>query len=87
MSAAFASLPPGPRMPRSVQALARILRYAEFSDRGHERYGDTFTVRVGSRRRGTHRDRDVIRRLFTGDPLGKRHGNDLLSTFLGDTRC
>ena len=29
------------------------------------------------------RDREVIRRLYTGDPLGKRHGNDLLSTFLG----
>ncbi|HSZ03911.1 MAG TPA: cytochrome P450 [Solirubrobacteraceae bacterium] len=82
---ASSSLPPGPRMPRSVQALARIWRYAQFSDRGHERYGDTFTVRVGSSPTAVlTRDRDVIRRLYTGDPLGKRHGNDLLSTFLGE---
>ena len=25
----------------------RTWRYAEFSDRGHARYGDTFTVRIG----------------------------------------
>jgi cytochrome P450 len=82
---ASSSLPPGPRMPRSVQALARIWRYAQFSDRGHERYGDTFTVRVGSSPTAVlTRDRDVIRRLYTGDPLGKRHGNDLLGTFLGE---
>jgi|HubBroStandDraft_3_1064219.scaffolds.fasta_scaffold05136_2 cytochrome P450 len=82
---ATGSLPPGPRMPRSVQALARIWRYAQFSDRGHERYGDTFTVRVGSSPTAVlTRDRDVIRRLYTGDPLGKRHGNDLLGTFLGE---
>ncbi|HTA32035.1 MAG TPA: cytochrome P450 [Solirubrobacteraceae bacterium] len=77
-------LPPGPRTPRAVQAMQRIWRYAEFSDRGHERYGDTFSVRVGSSPTAVlTRDREVIRRLYTGDPLGKRHGNDLLSTFLG----
>jgi cytochrome P450 len=78
------SLPPGPRTPRAVQAMQRLWRYAELSDRGHERFGDTFTVRVGSSPLAVlTRDRDVIRRLYTGDPLGKRHGNDLLSTFLG----
>jgi cytochrome P450 len=78
------ALPPGPRQPRAVQALQRIWRYAEFSDRGHERYGDTFTVRVGNSPTAVlTRDRDVIRRLYTGDPLGKRHGNDLLRLFLG----
>jgi len=79
------SLPPGPRLPRAVQALLRVWRYAEFSDRGHARYGDTFTVRVGSLPTGVlTKDRDVIRRLFTGDPLAKRHGNDLLRTFVGE---
>jgi cytochrome P450 len=29
-------------------------------------------------------DRDAIRRLLTGDPLSRRHGNDLLRPFLGD---
>ncbi len=78
------SLPPGPRTPRALQAMQRVWRYAELSDRGHERFGDTFTVRIGSSPPAVlTRDRDVIRRLYTGDPLGKRHGNDLLSTFLG----
>ena len=29
-------------------------------------------------------DREAIKTLFTGDPLTKRHGNDLLRPFLGD---
>jgi cytochrome P450 len=79
------SLPPGPRLPRAVQALLRLWRYAEYSDRGHARYGDTFTVRIGGLPTGVlTKDRDAIRRLFTGDPLAKRHGNDLLRTFVGE---
>ncbi len=63
----------------------RVWRFAEFSDRGHARYGDTFTIRVGGLPTGLlTKDRDVIRRLFTGDPLIKRHGNDLLRPILGD---
>ncbi len=77
-------LPPGPRLPRAVQAGARVWRFAEFSDRGHARFGDSFTVRIGSSPAAVlTRDREVIKRLYTGDPLGKRHGNDLLSNFLG----
>jgi cytochrome P450 family 135 len=65
--------------------MLRVWRYEELSNRGHARYGDTFTVRVGSSPTGVlTRDRDAIRRLFTGDPLGKRHGNDVLRTFVGD---
>jgi cytochrome P450 family 135 len=80
----IASLPPGPRLPRAVQAAARVWRFAEFSDRGHARYGDSFTVHVGTSPAAVlTRDREVIKRLYTGDPLGKRHGNDLLSNFLG----
>jgi cytochrome P450 family 135 len=79
------SLPPGPRLPPALQAILRIWRYAEFSDRGHARYGDTFTVRVGGLPTGVlTRDRDAIRRLFTGDPLAKRHANDLLRPILGE---
>ena len=78
------SLPPGPPLPRALQAILRTWRFAEFSDRGHARYGDTFTVRVGGTPTAVlTRDREVIRRLFTGDPLVKRHGNDLLRTFVG----
>lgn len=79
------ALPPGPRLPRAIQAILRTWRFAEFSDRGHARYGDTFTVRIGGLPPGVLTcDRDAIRRLFTGDPLVKRHGNDLLRTFVGD---
>ncbi len=79
------SLPPGPRMPAAVQAYMRVWRFAQFSERGHARYGDTFTIRVGGVPRGVlTQDRDVIRRLFTGDPLVKRHGNDLLRPIVGE---
>jgi cytochrome P450 len=79
------SLPPGPRLPRAVQAFLRVWRYEDLSDRGHARYGDSFTVRIGSAPTGVlTRDREAIRRLFTGDPLGKRHGNDVLRAFVGD---
>jgi cytochrome P450 len=79
------SLPPGPRLPRAVQAAMRLWRYAEFSDRGHARYGDTFTVRIGGAPTAVlTKDRDAIKRLFTGDPLAKHHGNDLLRTFVGE---
>jgi cytochrome P450 len=79
------SLPPGPRLPRAAQAALRLWRYAELSDRGHARYGDTFTVRVGGAPTAVlTKDRDAIQRLFTGDPLIKHHANDLLRTFVGE---
>jgi cytochrome P450 len=79
------SLPPGPRLPPALQAIMRTWRYAEFSDRGHARYGDTFTVRIGGLGALVlTKDRDAIRRLYTGDPLAKRHANDLLRPFVGD---
>jgi cytochrome P450 family 135 len=80
-----ASLPPGPRLPRAVQAVLWTWRYAAFSDRCHERYGDTFTVRLGSLPVSVvTKDRDAIRRLFTGEPLVKRHANDILRPIVGD---
>ncbi len=79
------ALPPGPRLPRAVQAGMRLWFYRELSDRGHARYGDTFTVRVGGVPPAVlTKDRDAIRRLFTGDPLAKRHANDVLRTFVGE---
>jgi cytochrome P450 len=82
---ASASLPPGPRLPPLLQALRRIWRYEEFRERCYARYGETFTLRIGGLPPGVlTRDRDAIRRLFTGEPLLKRHGNDLLRPFVGD---
>jgi cytochrome P450 len=78
-------LPPGPRLPPILQASMRVWRYAQFSDHYHGRFGDTFSVRIGALPVGVlTRDRDAIRHLFTGDPLGKRHGNDVLTPFLGE---
>jgi cytochrome P450 len=63
----------------------RVWRYAQFSDRYHACFGDTFSVRIGALPVGVlTKDRDAIRRLFTGDPLVKRHGNDVLTPFLGE---
>jgi cytochrome P450 family 135 len=68
-----------------LQAAMRVWRYAQFSDRYHDRLGETFSVRIGALPVGVlTSDRDVIRRLFTGDPLVKRHGNDVLAPFLGE---
>jgi len=84
-SASVSSLPPGPRTPRALQAVYRMFRFAEFRARCYKRYGETFTLRVGTLPASVlTRDRSAIRRLFTGDPLGKRHGNDLLRPFVGD---
>lgn len=80
-----ASLPPGPKLPRQLQAVLRVWRYSQFRRRCYARYGDTFTVRVGGLPPAVlTRDRDAIARLFTGDPLTRRHGNDLLRPFAGD---
>jgi cytochrome P450 len=78
-------LPPGPRLPSLVQVALRVWRGARFNDRCYARYGDTFTVRMGGSAAAVFtRDRDAIKRLFTGDPLLRRHGNDRLRPFVGD---
>jgi cytochrome P450 family 135 len=40
------ALPPGPRMPSTLQAVGWALRPLPFMERCHERYGDLFTLRV-----------------------------------------
>jgi cytochrome P450 len=78
------SLPPGPSLPRALQAMLWTWGYVEFSRRCHRRYGDTFTVRVGGLPTGVvTTNRDAIRRLFTGEPLGKRHANDVMRPIIG----
>jgi cytochrome P450 len=79
------SLPPGPRLPPTLQAILYSWRYAEFSGRCHARYGDTFLLRSGALPTSVlTKDREAIRRLFTGDPLVKRHSNDPLRAFVGE---
>jgi cytochrome P450 len=80
-----ASLPPGPRLPRALQAMLRIWRYPQFRAHCYARFGETFTLRIGGLPPAVlTRDRDAIRRLFTGDPLTRRHGNDVLRPFAGE---
>jgi cytochrome P450 family 135 len=68
-----------------VQGALWNWRYVDFTTRAHERYGPTFTARIGGLPTSVVTvDRDAIKRLYTGNPLTKRHGNDLLRPALGD---
>ncbi len=79
------SLPPGPRLPGPAQAVLWSLRYPQFTRSGRERFGATFTIKPGTMPRSVvTSDPDAIRRLLTGDPLAKRHGNDVLRPLIGD---
>lgn len=78
------SLPPGPRLPQLVQAVRYSQQWATFSLDMRARYGGTWTLRLpGFPPSVVTTDRDAIRRLFTGDPLAKRHANDLLRPLFG----
>jgi cytochrome P450 family 135 len=58
--------------------------YPEFTKRCHERYGHTFTLKLaGMPGSVLTTDRDVVRRLFTGEPLGRRHANVALLPLVG----
>jgi cytochrome P450 len=51
----------------------------------NERFGATLTVRPGTMPPAVlTSDRDAIRRLLTGDPLAKHHGNDAVRPLIGD---
>jgi cytochrome P450 len=72
-------------MPRLAQAISWGLRYPEFTRAGHERFGQTFTIRPGTMPPIVlTSDRDVIRQMLTGDPLVRHHGNDAVRPLLGD---
>src|SRR5205807_2302081 len=79
------SLPPGPRAPRAVQALRYTFDLPRFFAECAIRHGSTWTLRLhGFPPAVVTTDRDAVRRLFTGDPLAKRHGNDLLAPIVGE---
>jgi cytochrome P450 len=80
-----ATLPPGPRLPGPLQAVLWGLRYPQFTGAGHERFGATFTIRPGTIGPAVlTTDRDAIRRLLTGDPLAKHHGNEAVRPLIGE---
>ncbi len=80
------ALPPGPRLPGPVQTLWYTFDQPRFFARCRRQFGSSWTVRLpGFPPVVVTTDRDAIKRLFTGDPLVRRHGNDLLRRILGDS--
>lgn len=78
-------LPPGPRAPRLVQAVRYTFTEPRFFAGCRARYGPTWTLRLpGFPPAVVTSDRDAVKRLLTGDPLGRRHGNDFIRPLLGD---
>ena len=78
-------LPPGSRTPGLLQTIRYTFdQPGSFADL-RRRFGKTFTLNMpGFPPIVVTGDRDAVRELFTGDPLRKRHGNDLLRPFFGD---
>jgi len=79
-------LPPGPRLPPVVQAVAWARRPLPFLERCQKHFGDTFTIRV--RHAGTWAilaDPDDVKRVFMADPavLGVGLANSVLGPLLG----
>ena len=65
----MSTLPSGPRLPRAAQTAAWIARPGPFMVRAQERYGDTFTMRIGTEPPWVMLAHpDAIREVFTGDP-------------------
>ena len=84
-AAGSASLPPGSRVPGLLQAVRYTFdqpgTFAEY----RKQYGQTFTLSMmGFPPIVVTADRQAVKQLFTGDPLTKRHGNDILRPFFGD---
>ncbi|MDX6595701.1 MAG: cytochrome family [Solirubrobacterales bacterium] len=79
------SLPPGPRLPRAVQAVGWTRRPLPFLERCQRRYGDIFTLRI------LHwgdwvllADPEDVKKVFTaGGAVGVDVANPLLGPILG----
>lgn len=80
------ALPPGPKLPPVVQAVAWARRPLPFLERCQKHFGDTFTIRV--RHAGTWvilANPDDVKRVFTADHsvLGVGLANSVLGPLLG----
>jgi cytochrome P450 len=79
-------LPPGPRMPSTLQAVAWARRPLPFLERCQKHFGDTFTIRV--KHSGTWvilSDPEDVKKVFTADHavLGVGLANSILGPLLG----
>src|SRR3954451_15571345 len=78
------ALPPGPAEPRLVQALRYTWRYPDLTAEQHRRHGSSWTLKLpGLADAVVTADRELIKFLLTGDPLQRRHANDILAPVLG----
>jgi cytochrome P450 len=86
MSVPASKLPPGPRMPNSVQTLGWALRPMPFMERCRERYGDVFTLRIRNENTWVFlADPEDVKRVFTGSSEVLRAGeaNAILEPVVG----
>jgi cytochrome P450 len=85
MSPGSSKKPPGPRMPRALQAVGWTQRPLPWLEKCHRRYGDTFTLRI--RHYGDWvllADPDDVKKVFTaGSGVGVATANPLLGPLLG----
>jgi cytochrome P450 family 135 len=82
----MARLPPGPRMPRPAQTVAWVTRPGPFMLRAHARYGDAFTIKIGTEPPWVMLAHpDAVREVFTGDSalLHAGKANVILRPMLG----
>jgi len=73
-------------MPRAVQTVAWITRPGPFVLRAQRRFGDAFTIRIGTERPWVMLAHpDAVKQVFTGDPalLHAGKANVILRPFLG----
>ena len=85
---ARAVLPPGPRLPRSVQAALMLRRWPRFVAACGRRYGSVFTLRIASMGTLVYlADPADIKTVFAGDPSVFHAGeaNSMLGGLLGDS--
>jgi cytochrome P450 len=79
------ALPPGPRLPRALQAVGWTQRPLPWLEKCHRHYGDTFTLRI--RHYGDWvilADPDDVKKVFTaGRAVGVDVANPLLGPLLG----
>src|SRR5437763_8848792 len=83
---ASATLPPGPRHPKSIQTLGWWARPISFLEAARARYGSRFTIRLlGQVPFVMVSDRDEVRELFTAPPdvLHPGEGARILEPVLG----
>jgi cytochrome P450 family 135 len=85
MNPRIGNRPPGPRMPRALQAVGWTQRPLPWLERCRRRYGDTFTLRI--RHYGDWvllADPDDVKKVFTaGRAVGVATANPLLGPLLG----